>query len=85
MVIYIHRQLIDMTLLVQGGEGTQKEASGCWRLGGEAARMPPKSVYKYRDNDGGVTVTPSGEWHTLNAATNGLLFPFCPPGRKALQ
>ena len=50
-----------------------KDASGCRRLRGEAARLPPpkkKLLHKYRDRDGSVTVTPSIVWLTLNAATS---------------
>ena len=37
---------------MQRGEGTQREASGYRRQGGDAARLPPKLVHKHRNKYG---------------------------------
>ena len=39
---------------MQRGEGTQREASGYRRQGGDAARLPPKLVHQHRNKYGGV-------------------------------
>ena len=48
-VFLIHRQLVDRRPLVQGGQGRRKEAHGCRRLGGDAARPTERFFFEQVD------------------------------------